>query len=121
LFRGFWELTGPYFTVDDPPTNGRTYLAIIFTLAAVMLYFLFIWNAWQKQFWDAFQEKNYDKFLYLMLVFIVMVIVIVLIATYADYMRQMLYIDWRGWLTDRYLRRWMANLHHAGGWGPLQN
>mmetsp|Transcript_13363 Transcript_13363/g.29934 ORF Transcript_13363/g.29934 Transcript_13363/m.29934 type:complete len:844 (-) Transcript_13363:203-2734(-) len=112
LFRGFWELTGPYFTVDDPPTNGRTYLAIIFTLAAVMLYFLFIWNAWQKQFWDAFQEKNYDKFLYLMLVFIVMVIVIVLIATYADYMRQMLYIDWRGWLTDRYLRRWMANHLH---------
>jgi putative ATP-binding cassette transporter len=110
--RGFlarlWALTRPYwFSEDRWPARGLLLLVIALTLAGV--YITVLLAEWNRHFFNALQEKNYDSFLHLLLNFSVLAALYILFAAYGLYFNQMLQIRWRRWLTEQYYRDWLTD------------
>src|SRR5207237_4085149 len=77
------------------------------SLATVHMSVLF--NQWNNAFYTALQEKNNTVFLHQLLRLSWLVGLTIFFAVYQLYLNQMLEIRWRRWLTERYLRPWLAN------------
>jgi vitamin B12/bleomycin/antimicrobial peptide transport system ATP-binding/permease protein len=108
FFGRLWELIKPYwFSEDRWPGRGLLALVIVLNLASV--YVTVLLADWNRQFFNALQEKNYQAFLSLLGYFGILAAVFILIAAYALYFNQMLQIRWRRWLTEQYYRNWLSH------------
>ncbi|MBQ6757597.1 MAG: ABC transporter ATP-binding protein/permease, partial [Selenomonadaceae bacterium] len=65
-------------------------------------------NEWYQIFWDALQNYEQERFFPLLGQFTAIAFIYIIIAVYAVYLRQMLQIKWRTWMTNNYLRDWMG-------------
>jgi putative ATP-binding cassette transporter len=66
-------------------------------------------NAWNAQFFDAIQQKEWSVFVHELVVFCGLATAFIVCAVYAQYLNQLLQIRWRSWLTERYLREWLRD------------
>jgi vitamin B12/bleomycin/antimicrobial peptide transport system ATP-binding/permease protein len=108
--RGFlrqaWDLSWPYWKSEEK-------WSAIGLLAAVIALNLFsVWlnvrlNRWNNDFYDALQQYKWSEFWYQFAVFGAIAFAMIIDAVYSLYLRQILHIRWRRWLTDRYLRNWL--------------
>jgi putative ATP-binding cassette transporter len=73
-----------------------------------MVYISVLFNRWNYAFNNALQQKNYAAFGEQLIRVIWLAGLIIVVAVYQDYFSQMIHIRWRRWLTDRYLRTWLA-------------
>ena len=64
-------------------------------------------NDWYRVFYDALQAYDWASFWPLIGEFTGLAFIYIVIAVYAVYLRQMLTINWRTWMTEQYLARWM--------------
>jgi putative ATP-binding cassette transporter len=64
-------------------------------------------NSWYNEFYNALQQYQVDAFWPLVGQFTALAMLNIVIAVYAIYLRQMVQINWRTWLTDHYLSKWM--------------
>lgn len=113
LFHGFGTLTAPYFCTSAG-FKGRVYILVVLLLGVCALFLALVHNAWQKDFWDTFEAKNSVHFFHLLAIFIVLVATFVLNDVYSQYIRQMLYISWRDFMTKRFVRHWLgANAYYT--------
>jgi putative ATP-binding cassette transporter len=64
-------------------------------------------NLWNRDFFNALEARDVGTFWNLILYWCGLAAVYILVAVYRLYLRQMLEIHWRAWLTDRYLGRWL--------------
>ena len=106
LLRGFWHLFKGYWSSAEK-WRARGLLAAVILLNLVMVYLLVRINDWYRIFYDALQAYDWASFWPLIGEFTGLAFVYILIAVYAIYLRQMLTINWRTWMTERYLARWM--------------
>ncbi len=60
-------------------------------------------------FFNALQDYDLSAFSYQLGRFCVLAALYIAAAVYRVYLRQMLQIRWRNWLTDRYVSRWLHN------------
>lgn len=113
--RGFlrqaWQLTWPYWK------SGEKWSAIGLLVAVVALNLFSVWlnvrlNRWNNDFYDALQQYNWSEFWYQFGIFGIIAFAMIVDAVYALYLRQILHIRWRRWLTDRYLRHWLDDQHY---------
>jgi vitamin B12/bleomycin/antimicrobial peptide transport system ATP-binding/permease protein len=77
-------------------------------------------NLWYAAFYNALQDKDFAAFSYQILRFSGLAAAYIFAGVYRVYLRQMLQIRWRNWLTHRYVARWLENgayyhLQLAGG------
>jgi vitamin B12/bleomycin/antimicrobial peptide transport system ATP-binding/permease protein len=110
--RGFlrqaWDLTWPYLKSEEK-------WSAIGLLAAVIALNLFsVWlnvrlNRWNNDFYDALQQYKWSEFWYQFGIFGAIAFAMIVDAVYALYLRQILHIRWRRWLTDRYLNNWLGD------------
>ena len=107
LFRGFWRLFKGYWSSEDK-WKARGLLAVVIALNFAMVYLLVQLNEWYQIFWDALQNYEQERFFPLLGRFSMLAFVYIMIAVYAVYLRQMLQIKWRTWMTNNYLRSWMG-------------
>lgn len=113
LFLGFGQLTKPYFC-SPAGFKGRIYILVVLLLGVCALFLALVHNAWQKDFWDTFEQKNSVRFFHLLGIFIVLVATFVLNDVYSQYIRQMLYINWRDFMTRRFVHQWLgANAYYT--------
>lgn len=102
-----WALAAPYFRSERRWIAGGLLLAIVaLNLAAV--YMLVQINSWNRLFYDALQQRNTSVFWQQLGHFAWLALGYVVIAVYRFYLTQRLTIDWRRWLTERMLARWLA-------------
>ena len=106
LLRGFWQLFRGYWNSPEK-WKGRRLLTAVITLNLVMVYLLVRINDWYRVFYDALQAYDWASFWPLIGEFTGLAFVYIFIAVYAVYLRQMLTIRWRTWMTEQYLTRWM--------------
>lgn len=106
LARGFWQLFKGYWSSPEK-WKARGLLISVIALNLIMVYLLVRINDWYRIFYDALQAYDWISFWPLIGEFTVLAFIYIIIAVYAVYLRQMLTISWRTWMTEQYLARWM--------------
>ena len=98
----------PYWSSEDRWAAWGLLLAVVL-LTLGMVYINVLFNQWNNAFFSALQEKNQTAFLAQLFRVSWLIAVFIILAVYQLYLNQMLEIRWRRWLTDRYLRAWLAD------------
>ena len=102
-----WALTKPYWKSEERVKSGLL-LAVIIGMSLGIVYLNVLFNEWNNLFYNSLQEKNVDEFFRLFGRFAILAAMFIIVAVYQIYLRQMLQIRWRRWLTDRYAKTWLA-------------
>jgi putative ATP-binding cassette transporter len=103
-----WNIIRPYWTSEDR-WSAWGLLLVVVSLSLGMVYINVLFNQWNNAFYTALQEKNQTVFLQQVIRVCWLVGIFILFAVYQLYLNQMLQIRWRRWLTERYLRVWLAD------------
>jgi len=101
-----WRLTKPYWRSEERFKSGLL-LAVIIGMSLGIVYLNVLFNEWNNLFYNSLQEKNLDAFFSLFGRFTLLAVCFIIVAVYQIYLRQMLQIRWRRWLTERYAARWL--------------
>jgi vitamin B12/bleomycin/antimicrobial peptide transport system ATP-binding/permease protein len=64
-------------------------------------------NRWNNDFYNALQQYNWSEFWRQFGIFGIIAFALIVDAVYSLYLRQILHIRWRRWLTEHFLRRWL--------------
>jgi putative ATP-binding cassette transporter len=108
LLSQFWGLTGPYWRSEERLKSGLILFAVVaLTLGSV--YIMVLINIWYAAFYNALQNRDFPAFSYQLLRFGALAAVYIFAGVYQVYLRQMVQIRWRNWLTDHYVARWLEN------------
>ena len=108
IFRDFWTLFKGYWSSEEK-WKARGLLAFVIGLNFATVYLLVQINTWYNDFYNALQNYEADNFWPLVGEFTALAFCYIIIAVYAVYLRQMLQIRWRTWMTKKYLNSWMEN------------
>ena len=107
FLRDFWTLAGPYWSSEERwPARGL--LAVVVSLSLFQVYLLVQFNTWYGAFFDALQEYRQADFLPLIGRFALLAGIFITAAVYGVYLRQMLQIRWRRWLTEHMVAEWLG-------------
>lgn len=111
-FRAFARkvlaLAVPYFNSEEK-WRARGLLAAIIVLNLAAVYMLVLLNEWNRVFYDALQNKDQVTFWRELGRFTYLAFGFIIIAVYRFYLRQVLEMRWRTWMTKHYLDRWLSN------------
>jgi len=111
LFTGLSDLCSPYFA-SEAGEKGRLYLATVTMLSLTGLFVAFVHNLWQKEWWDVFQHREADRFVPLIGALVAIIIAATLAGVYQEYIKQMLLIHWRSFMTRRLYLLWLDKHNH---------
>jgi vitamin B12/bleomycin/antimicrobial peptide transport system ATP-binding/permease protein len=110
--RGFlrqaWDLAWPYWNSEEKWT-ARGLLVAVIALNLITVALNVRLNSWNNDFYDALQQYNWPEFWRQFAIFGIIAFSLIVVAVYSLYLRQILHIKWRRWLTDRFLRDWLGN------------
>jgi putative ATP-binding cassette transporter len=106
FLRAFWQLAKPYW-VSGERGKGLALLAAVVGLTLGLVWINVELNYWNRAFYDAIQEKRIDDFYRLLGKFTLLAFAFIAAAVYRVYLQQMLQIEWRTWLNERYLNDWL--------------
>ena len=125
--RGFagklWVLVRPYWFAEERQTLAlwgtsvtvkeawiaRGLLAVIVGLSIIVVYISKEINSWNARFFNALQDKNVDAFQAELIYWGVLVFFFIVALVYRAWLRQLLTIRWRRWLSEVYFRDWLAD------------
>lgn len=106
FWSAFWSLAKPYW-VSDGRRRGVILLACVVGFTLVLVWTAVQFNDWNKGFYDTFEHKDKLGFYLELGRFAVLAVLFIVLAVYKQYLQQMLMIEWRAWLTERYLSGWL--------------
>jgi putative ATP-binding cassette transporter len=128
-----WQLARPYWFAPEKAEIrlfGLTllvperWIARLLLATILAMNFFLVWmskelNAWNAQFFNALQEKDGPRFWQLLFSlesfeafffsFTGLVVIFIVVAVYRLWLRQLLTIRWRRWITEIYFRDWLAD------------
>src|ERR1700722_18050785 len=108
FLRQAGKLAWPYWRSDEK------WGALALLAAVVALNLIGVWinvrlNLWNKDFYDALQEYDWKNFWYQLGLFCFIATAWIAVAVYQQYLRQILHIRWRRWMTERSLEGWLSH------------
>jgi putative ATP-binding cassette transporter len=104
----FWALAKPYW-VSDRRGKGLLLLAVVVGLALGSVWISVQITNWYNDFYNVIQEKRQADFYPQLGRFALLAFGGIIVAVYRLYFLQMLQIEWRTWLTERYMGDWLAD------------
>ena len=108
FLREAWKLAWPYWRSEEKWSAIGLLVAVVgLNLAAVYLNVRF--NLWNRDFYDALQEYDWPRFWWQFAIFCILATIWVAVGVYQLYLRQILQIRWRRWLTERSLKGWLSH------------
>jgi vitamin B12/bleomycin/antimicrobial peptide transport system ATP-binding/permease protein len=108
FLRQAWKLAWPYWKSEEKwSAIGLLVAVVVLNLITVGLNVRF--NTWYNDFYDALQQYNWAQFWRQLVIFGIIAFLFIVVAVYSLYLRQILHIRWRRWLTDRLLHNWLEN------------
>ena len=108
VLRAAWGLAWPYWTGDEK-WSARALLAAVVALSLTSVWLSVRLNAWNNDFYNALQEYDWPKFWWQFAIFGMIAAALIVVAVYELYLRQILEIRWRRWLTERFLNDWLGD------------
>ena len=103
-----WRIAAPYFRSEDK-LAGRALLAAVIAIELSLVGIDVLLNQWNNRFYNALQEKDWDGFVREIGIFSLLATCYIALAVYQLYLRQILQIRWRRWMTERFLKDWLAD------------
>jgi putative ATP-binding cassette transporter len=108
FLKAFWALTKPYW-VSQERRVGLILLATVIGLTLVGVWLEVQFNTWNRDFYNTFETRNQAEFFYQLGTFTLLAVIYIVNGVYRQYFRQMLMIEWRSWMTERFLVAWMRD------------
>jgi putative ATP-binding cassette transporter len=106
-----WALVKPYWQSEEKGSAWALLLVVI-GMNLGLVYLLVLLNEWNNAFYNSLQNKDYAQFQAQLQKFAVLAFSYIAVAVYQIYLRQMLQIRWRRWLTDAFMSDWLANRNY---------
>ncbi|SMC72229.1 ABC transporter ATP-binding protein/permease [Sporomusa malonica] len=103
-----WHLTREYWRSEEKWRAGGL-LAVIITLNLTYVYILVLINTWFNRFYNALQNFDKEEVFSALGEFCLLAAFYIIVAVYQLYLRQMLEIKWRQWMTGKYLNVWLKD------------
>jgi putative ATP-binding cassette transporter len=107
FFATLWALTKPYW-VSEERSRGLVLLATVVGLALTLVWAEVQFNTWNRDFYSTFETRDQAEFYRQLGKFTLLAVLYIVTAVYRQYFQQMLIIEWRSWLTERYLAAWLS-------------
>src|SRR5438270_1573142 len=103
----FLRLAAPFFASEERwatwlITGGLIALTLLQIGIAVRL------NIWNRDFFNSLESRDWNAFLYQMGLFALLASATMGVAVYQTYVKQLLQLRWRRWLTAKLVDRWLA-------------
>ncbi|WP_257575437.1 ABC transporter ATP-binding protein/permease [Sphingomonas sanguinis] len=106
-WRHAWRIGTRYFVSDD--WKWAWFLILCYCVIEIGTTYAFFWsNQWQRQFYDAIEQRQGARFLSLVVMFLMIAGMEVGTMFAHNIVNWTLSIRWRSWLNDWYLGRWFA-------------
>jgi len=110
--RGFlrqaWAIAWPYWKSEEKwSAIGLLAAVVALNLTSVWLNVRF--NSWYNDFYNALQQYNWREFWWQFAIFGMIAAALIVVAVYSFYLRAILHIRWRRWLTEHFLRNWLED------------
>ena len=103
-----WSLIAPYWKSNDK-WIARLLLASVASLALGMVYLNVLFNDWNRDFYNALENKDFAVFKEQLWQFSILAFIFIVVAIYKIYLTQALEIRWRAWMTRQYMSEWLEN------------
>jgi putative ATP-binding cassette transporter len=107
FLRAFWQLAKPYW-VSSERGRGLALLATVVGLTLMVVWLEVQFNSWNNDFYNTIQDKDQAEFFRQLGKFTLLAFIWIVTGVYRTYFQQMLLIEWRTWLNERYLGDWLA-------------
>jgi putative ATP-binding cassette transporter len=111
FLTAFWALVKPYW-VSEQRAKGLILLATVIGLALTAVYMEVKFNTWNRDFYTTFESRDEAEFFRQLGMFTLLALIWIIVVVYRQYFQQMLLIEWRSWLTDKFLKDWMSDQAH---------
>ena len=108
FFAALWALTRPYW-VSEKRGTGLILLATVVGLSLLGVWLQVQFNTWNREFYNTFESKYQAEFYRQLGTFTLLALVFIVNFVYQVYFQQMLTIEWRSWMTERFLADWMKD------------
>ena len=108
FFPTLWALTRPYW-VSERRGKGLVLLATVVGLALMGVWLEVQFNTWNREFYNTFESKDQAEFFRQLGMFTLLAVLFIVNGVYRQYFQQMLMIEWRTWMTERYLADWLKD------------
>ena len=108
FLREAWKLAWPYWRSEEKWSAIGLAVAVV-ALNLTQVYLNVRFNLWNRDFYDALQEYDWPRFWWQFAVFCMLAAIWVAVGVYQLYLRQILHIRWRRWLTERSLKAWLGH------------
>ncbi len=108
FIRDLRQLALPYWRSEERAASSAL-LFVILSLNLIGIGLSLLFNDWNKHFYNALQDKDLPEFQHQLLRFFWLASSTVAVAVTQTYLRQLLIIRWRRWLTVQYVDRWLAH------------
>lgn len=108
FFRDVWYLTNSYWQSEEKK-KAFFLLGCIIALTLGVVYMLVLLNQWNNSFYSALQNYDAKKIFDELIHFSWLAAIYILLAVYSYYLQQTLILNWRRWLTTRFIDIWLQN------------
>ena len=108
FIENVWKLTKSYWQSEEKRKAFSLLGAIIFLTLGVV-YMLVQLNSWNNAFYNALQNYQSEAIFAELMRFTWLAFIYIILAVYSYYLQQVLVVNWRRWLTNRYIDEWMKN------------
>jgi len=108
FFAALWALTKPYW-VSEKRGTGLILLATVVGAALLGVWLEVQFNTWNRNFYSTFESKDQAEFFRQLGLFSLLAVLYIVLGVYRQYFQQMLMIEWRSWLTERFLGDWLKD------------
>ena len=108
VLKEAWAITRPYWFSEERWVARGLLIAIV-AMNLIDVGINVRLNSWRNDFYNALQNYDEAAFFYQLGLFAVLAGAYIVIFVYALYLQQMLQIRWRRWMTEVYLREWLAD------------
>ncbi len=108
FLRNVWLLTKSYWQSEER-VKAFALLAVIIALTLAVVYVIVLINDWFNVFYEALQNYDTEKIFDELIHFSWLAALYIILMVYSFYLQQVLIINWRRWLTDRYIDEWLRN------------
>ncbi len=109
--QAFWQITRTWLTAPDRG-NARLLILglVVLTLAQVAIQIRF--NLWNRDFFNALESRDGGAFRAQILFFLGLAALSMGVAVYQLYVKQLIQLRWREWLTNHLLESWLREGRH---------